>query len=298
MNDATTAISSASGGSTIHFTRGHGGLPRLDVRTPWSEAQIYLHGAHITHFQRAGEPPLLFLSRESWFADGQPIRGGIPVILPWFGAREGQPRHGFARLHAWELRQVCCEPDGRLRLTLRLPECAEATAWPRFEAEFAVTAGEQLELELSVRNTDPTRALELADCLHTYFAVGNIAAVEVRGLKGVTYLDSLDGHARKVEAAEGIRFAGEVDRLYVDTPHAVDILDAEWRRRIRVEKAGARSTVVWNPWIAKSRQMPDFGDEEYRSMVCVESGNCGPDQLALPPGGSVSLRVRLSSQPL
>jgi len=37
------------------------------------------------------------LSHASRFAKGQAIRGGIPVILPWFGAREGAAAHGFAR---------------------------------------------------------------------------------------------------------------------------------------------------------------------------------------------------------
>ena len=31
--------------------------------------------------------------------------------------------------------------------------------------------------------------------------------------------------------------------------------------------------VVWNPWIDKARAMSDFGDEEYKRMVCVEAGH-------------------------
>lgn len=30
--------------------------------------------------------------------------------------------------------------------------------------------------------------------------------------------------------------------------------------------------VVWNPWINKAKAMSDFGDEEYRIMICVEVG--------------------------
>ena len=32
-----------------------------------------------------------------------------------------------------------------------------------------------------------------------------------------------------------------------------------------------RYTAVWNPWVAKSAAMGDFGDEEYTGMVCVEA---------------------------
>ena len=60
----------------------------------------------------------------------------------------------------------------------------------------------------------------------------------------------------------------------------------------------AASTVVWNPWIAKARQMPDFGDEEYERMLCVESGNVASNSISLPPGGSSTLTVKLSSETL
>jgi D-hexose-6-phosphate mutarotase len=65
-----------------------------------------------------------------------------------------------------------------------------------------------------------------------------------------------------------------------------------------VEKQGSASTVVWNPWITKARQMPDFGDEEYERMVCVESGNVASNSINLPPGGSSTLTVKLSSETL
>ena len=69
-------------------------------------------------------------------------------------------------------------------------------------------------------------------------------------------------------------------------------------RKILVEKQGSTSTVVWNPWIAKARQMSDFGDEEYERMICVESGNVASNSISLPPGGSSSLTVKLGSETL
>jgi len=71
----------------------------------------YLHGAHVTKFQPKGQKPVLFMSAKSMFEPGKPIRGGVPICFPWFGARQdGQPgpAHGFARLVEWEL--VSTEP--------------------------------------------------------------------------------------------------------------------------------------------------------------------------------------------
>ena len=86
-----------------------------------------------------------------------------------------------------------------------------------------------------------------------------------------------------------------MDRIYLNTSHPVEIHDASLRRIIRVEKEGSASTVLWNPWIAKAKAMSDFGDEEYRQMVCVESGNVAENRITLPSGQTVQLKVKLSS---
>jgi hypothetical protein len=37
--------------------------------------------------------------------------------------------------------------------------------------------------------------------------------------------------------------------------------DRRWRRQIVIEKVGARSSVVWNPWAEKAAAMADLGPE-------------------------------------
>jgi D-hexose-6-phosphate mutarotase len=44
--------------------------------------------------------------------------------------------------------------------------------------------------------------------------------------------------------------------------------------------------------------MPDYGDEEYKEMICVESGNVAENKITLPPGGTSRLKVKLSSSTL
>src|SRR6266481_8496258 len=123
----------------VAFLDGRGELPVLEVCTAWSTAEIYLHGATVTHFKKKNEAPLLFLSQCSRFAEGQPIRGGIPVVFPWFGPREGLSQHGFARLKAWELKEFVPAPNGSVSIRFALPDCPEASAFPSFTADYVVT---------------------------------------------------------------------------------------------------------------------------------------------------------------
>src|SRR5947209_6582323 len=118
----------------VEINLGNGGLPRVAIRSRSSEAHIYLHGAHVTHFQPFGQEPLLFLSRESVFAAGKPIRGGVPVIFPWFGPKANEPSapiHGFARVLDWELIRTRAVSDDTVQATFALTASdATRAAWP------------------------------------------------------------------------------------------------------------------------------------------------------------------------
>ena len=294
---AQQKVSAAKPGR-VSFMDGQGELPMLEVSTPWSRADIYLNGAQVTHFSLFGEPPLVFMSHCSRFVPGQPIRGGVPVIFPWFGPREGMSQHGFARNQTWELKEFAPAADGSVSVRLRLPDCPEASAFPAFTADYIVTVSRNLRLELVVTNQSAEEALVFENCLHTYFQIASISGISITGLQGSTYLDKTDNFARKTETSDALRISSEVDRIYLDTVAPVEIHDPGFHRVIRIQKQGSRSTVVWNPWLAKAQQMPDFGNDEYERMVCVESGNVSSNQLTLPPHESATLAVELSSIPL
>src|SRR5579864_495667 len=88
----------------LRFETGSGGLVRAVISTPAAEAELYLQGAHLAHWTLRGQRPVLFVSPKSLFASGKAIRGGVPIIFPWFGARsDGKlgPAHGFARTSEW-----------------------------------------------------------------------------------------------------------------------------------------------------------------------------------------------------
>jgi len=294
----STSLVNAVTPARVTFLDGQNDLNMVEVSTRWSSAEIYCHGAHVTQFRKKDEPPLLFMSQFSRFNDGQPIRGGIPIIFPWFGLREGLGQHGFARLKDWELKEVLPHSDGRVSLRFRLPDCPEAATMPAFVADYVVTVGEELGCKLIVANTATEDSFAFENCLHTYFEVSDVTAIGITGLNGVSYLDQAANFARRTETGPSIRIGSEVDRTYFDTAHPVEILDPRYSRKIRIEKAGSHSTVVWNPWIAKAQQMQDFGNEEYQKMVCVESGNVANNRITLAPGESSTLSIRLSSEVL
>jgi len=269
---------------------GPGGLPRYEITTPLAEAHIYLHGAHVAQFAPAGESPVLFMSAQSWFRPGKPIRGGVPVIFPWFGPRQGDasaPAHGFARTRSWAAESISQQPDGAVTVTLRLEPDEETRAlWGEpndWVLRHRITVGAALTMELEIENRGgmPFRCEE---ALHTYFAVSDVQNVAVHGLKNTEYYDKADGMQRKRQGNDAIRFTAETDRTYVNTAAACVIDDPGLRRRIVIEKAASDSTIVWNPWIAKAKAMQDFGDDEWPRMVCVETGNVADNALEIGPG--------------
>jgi glucose-6-phosphate 1-epimerase len=277
---------------------GQGHLPRFVVSSDACSAHIYLHGAHVTHWQPQGHAPVLWMSQQSAFATDKPIRGGVPICFPWFGPKaddNSAPMHGLARTDDWQLREAQ-EQDGATRLVLVPDEAVTTKAgWPQeATVEFIVTVGSTLEMEFHVANQgQSTLSYEIA--LHTYFAVSDIRQIEISGTEGATYFDKVAQQQRQQEDAL-LRFEGETDRLYNGTQNTCTLRDPGLKRQIVVEKSGSNSTVIWNPWIDKAGKMPDFGDEEWNQMVCIETANAGADAVKLAPGETHITRAHISVQ--
>jgi D-hexose-6-phosphate mutarotase len=282
----------------VAIEAGAGGLPRVVVRTPHSTAEIYVHGAHVTRFQKTDGSPILFVSRHSVFAEGQAIRGGVPVCYPWFGARDGGPSHGTARLSEWNLVETAVRPDGAVVVRLAFPADKAPAEWSSLHTVFTVTVSDTLTFELATRQAGGT-AVRFENCLHTYFQVLDIERISVTGLARAPFDDFAHGAngLRRPGDVDDLRINQETNRVYPDSPSPVEIVDHSLGRVIRVEKTGSLSTVVWNPWT--TQKMPgDFGPGEYREMVCVESGNVKQNAVTLAPGESSSLSVTISSRTL
>ena len=278
---------------SVTAAEGEGGLPVLRVATAAATGEVYLHGAHVTAWTPAGAAPVLWVSGSSRFAAGEAIRGGVPICFPWFGTgREpglAPPAHGFARLAPWRLVAAEEHDGGAVTLTFELTaadvaDVPAAAAWPHpFTATYAVTFGRELTLALTVENTGEGE-ISFEEALHTYLAVADVRTTTVQGLDGAAYLDkAADGGPERVTQRGDVTFTAETDRVYDSACTAV-VVDESARRRIGLDKEGSAHTVVWNPWVDKAASMPDYGDDEWPTMVCVETANALDAAIALAPG--------------
>ena len=280
------------------FSSGKGGLRRMELRGEHGSAEIYLHGAHLTAFRPGGADPVLWMSEKSEFEVGKPIRGGVPICFPWFGRHPSdpsQPAHGFVRLREWQVESVSRLPDGSVRASLRFESDTETLQiWPHsFSLLFTVTVSRSLTMQLEARNTG-TQAFTMSEALHTYYAVSDIRTVDLYGLEDAEYLDKvLESDSPRTQRGP-IRFTAETDRPYLDTAAPCVIEDAGLNRSVRIEKRGSYTTVVWNPWVSKARRMEDFGDDEWKQMLCVETANALRNAITVPAGASHLMETVIS----
>ena len=285
----------------VRFEDGPNGLVRVRIAAPAAEAEIYLHGGHVTHYQPQGSRPVLFVSARSRYDAKSAIRGGVPVIFPWFGAKgddPAAPQHGFVRAAAWDMESVERMAPDAVTLVLRL-DASEATraVWPhRFVLRHRIGVGAALDLSLEVDNGS-AEPFVFEEALHTYLAVGNVREASVTGLAGTTYIDKTDGMARKRQGPEPLRLTGETDRVYLSTRATCVLDDPVGRRRLIVEKDGSESTVVWNPWATKARALSDLGAEEWPGMVCIETANAADNRVTLAPGARHRMRATIRTEP-
>jgi glucose-6-phosphate 1-epimerase len=286
----------------LAFAQAASGLVFARVTSAAAAATVYLQGAHLAEWRPAGEQPVLFLSARSEYVPGKAIRGGVPVIFPWFGPRhdgKAGPQHGFARTSVWELAFAAVAGDEvHLTFTLGPNEVSRALGFDHFRVAYRMTIGKRLRLEMMVANDldaaeGEGAALVFEEALHTYLAVSDVERVELMGLGGTAYLDKRDEAKRKVQPDGAVRLTEITDRVYLETTATCVVEDAGAGRRIVVEKAGSHATVVWNPWAEATAKMGDMEPDGWRGMLCVESANVEEGAVSLKPGETHTMRVEI-----
>ncbi len=278
------------------------------IRHGQAELLVAQQGAHILSYQLAGQPPLIWLNDEAVFKAGKSIRAGVPVCWPWFGnlARNPQsvqdmrqsndpaPAHGLVRATDWELLGI--ETQGQslvLELVLPVPQ-GGLSGWPHHvDLKLSIRLDEQLHISLTSHNRG-TESVSISQALHSYFAVSDVRQVHVEGLDGLDYIETLDDW-KTVPQAGDLHFTGETDRIYLNTPPQLSIVDPAWQRRIQLTSSGSRSAVIWNPWIDRAAQFSDMAADGWQRMLCIETANVMNDVVTLAPGASHTLGVSISS---
>lgn len=283
----------------VEIGPGNGGLARVRITSSTAEAEVYLHGAHVTSWKPAGEEEVLFVSEKSLWADGKAIRGGIPVCFPWFGPKADDasaPSHGFVRAKEWELFSVAQAGDDVVVTLTTGNDEANSKWWPQdIRAVLRATVGTELRLELIAANTSDA-AYTVTEALHTYYRVGDAAQVSVEGLDGATYLDKMEGYKEKVQQG-AVHLDKATDSAFINTTSALTLVDPVLKRRIAIEKKHSHSTVVWNPGVEGAAKLGDMDNEEWRVLTCVEGGNVLSNGISIAPGEQHTLEVTMRVLP-
>lgn len=282
----------------LAFVEDASGLIVAEIDNQQAAASLCLQGAQLLQWQPHALPqPVLWRAAAAQLAPGKSPHCGAPVCWPWFGVHASDsalPAHGFARILPWSVVASGTQLSGATHLRLRLQQSVQpAMGWLHAATlELDVVVGDRLHMALVTRNVGDTDFV-IGEALHTYFQVGDIARVRVTGLDGVTYADKVENFARHTQR-DAITFAGETDRVYLDTVDACVIEDDVLGRRIRIAKSGSATTVVWTPWREKAASLYDLGADGWRHMLCVESANALDNLVAVPAGGSHTLAVDYS----
>jgi glucose-6-phosphate 1-epimerase len=282
----------------------HGSLIRARITTPACSGEFYLQGAHVTAWRPAAAQPVLFLSEKSAFVPGKAIRGGIPIIFPWFGSRTATPEdprtdgpsHGFARTQMWNLDFGAYAADElHLSLSLGPTDLSRSLGFDHFLLAYQITFGRELRLRLSAGN-DGDKPTRIEEAQHTYLHVGDVQQARVHGLFETEYIDKTENFARKTQIEPVLTLTGPTDRPYLNTTSPIVVDDPAFHRRITVTKANSNTTVVWNPWA--NAGLADMSDDGWRHMLCIESANAADNALHLQPRAAHVMETTISLEAL
>ncbi|PON75027.1 Glucose-6-phosphate 1-epimerase [Trema orientale] len=305
-SSATASSTAPPASPHVELAKGVNGLDKIVLReSRGSSAEVYLYGAHVTSWKNDHGEELLFVSNKALYKPPKAIRGGIPICFPQFGGLGPLEQHGFARNRFWT---VDTDPPpfptptyskAYVDLILR-PSEEDIKIWPHsyeFRLRVALGPGGDLMLTSRVRNTNTDgKPFTFTFAYHTYFSVSDISEVRVEGLETLDYLDNLKYRERFTEQGDALTFESEVDKIYLSTPTKIAILDHEKKRTFVIRKDGLPDAVVWNPWDKKAKAMADFGDDEYKHMLCVEAAAI-EKSITLKPGEEWKGRQELSAVP-
>ena len=245
-----------------------------------AEVVVLLHGAQVMSWKPAGGEERLYFSDQADYSPGSAIRGGIPLCFPQFGMMGDLPMHGFVRNQNWQQGEAFTRPGASgVSLTLADTDASRAL-WPHpFAAKLRLTLGAaELRVDLDITNTG-REAFTFRCAFHTYLRVPDIREARVEGLSGMLVHDKV-ADARAVASEDSLAFTGFTERIYATGGKSLTLRTPE--SALRVASENMPDAVIWNPWDERAAKLPDFPDDGYLSMLCLESAAIA-DPVSLAP---------------
>lgn len=302
MNQSTTVSDQRA---TVSVSKDRNGIDQVLLQNNrGASAKVSLHGGQVLSWKNERGEELIFTSSKAIFKPPKAVRGGIPICFPQFGNRGLLEQHGFARNKIWVIdgNPPPLQPtdsNGKAYIDLLFkPSEEDLKVWPHsFEFRLRVSLGTDgcLSLISRIRNIN-CKSFNFSFAYRTYFSVSDISEVRVEGLETLDYLDNLCNRERFTEQGDALTFESEVDRVYLSSSDVIAVFDHEKKRILVIRKEGLPDVVVWNPWEKKAKTIVDFGDEEYKQMLCVD-GAAIERPITLKPGKEWTGRLELSVMP-
>jgi len=279
-------------------------LVMVDIENDHGKATLSTFGATLLSYRPQGGEDLLWVSETALYDGKKPVRGGVPVCWPWFGAYdaralgadpsdEHKKGHGIARYALWDVESVETVDEATQVVFVLTPDDEIRKAWPLdFILRLKVTLGQVLEMTLVGENLSD-RDWQVSEAFHTYFSVADAEGLVVRGLDGTSRVDKLADGARGVQSGE-VCMSTPMEQVFFDNGGPMVIVDRGNGREIVIERENSASTVLWNPGPEGVKGFADMPDDQYRKTVCVEVANALDDAYGLKAGASHSMSMRLS----
>ncbi len=269
-----------------------GGRDALRLHGKAGTVELSLLGAQVLSFHtEAGD--VLFTGSTAEHAPGKPVRGGIPLVFPWFGDHPTDkklPAHGFARTQTWRVVGTAPGPEVTLETT---DDATTRALWPHaYRLQFTVSVATTFSLRLRIENRGQA-AFRCEEALHTYFAVGDVHSAAVHGLEGVPHTETAVAPEGAWDHGAPLRFRAETDRVFHGTPDTIELRAPALRRVVTLASRNARTAIVWTPWPTKAARLSGLGADDWQRFCCIETGNARQHALELAPGQSHTLELQL-----
>lgn len=276
-------------------TKDPGGRDALTLSLGDSTVQIAMLGAQILSWRVAARDVLWSASKAA-YEPGKPVRGGVPLVFPWFGDHPNDkklPAHGFARNLEWRIAHANNGPEVVLETN---DDATTRAMWPhafRLRLSISFAAPTQLRLVFTVENSGD-REFSFEAALHTYFSVGDVATATVHGLEGVTFTEQAAAPEAKWDPRQPLAFRAETDRIFQGVPDRLELRAPALSRTVTLATRDARSAIVWNPWPAKTAKLSQMAPDDWKTFCCIETANVREHTVKLAAGAAHRMSLTIT----